>query len=318
MAEKTPFFIIGAGICGLSLGDLLHQKKKEFYLIEKSKSVGGRLATRRSGAAVFDHGAQFYKHSPDRILFWHEKMQNLGVSQLWFQDERGVQYFSAKQGMTQIAKVLSESCRPIIFNERVIKIEHLNDELKVICESGSYHLTGKVILTCPLPQSLEILRSSQISYPAELDTIQYAKALVGLFDGVSSSESSAKNVSFRRPGNQIFSISNNQSKKISLSLCYTVVMKSDFSEQNFNDTDENILRKIESEFLNEMTNESFEITSRQMKKWRYSHPLTTYPENYLKVGSRGEIILAGDAFGRGSHGSISGAVRSAQDVAGIL
>ena len=52
--------IIGAGISGLALANKL-KNHFEVVVFEKSRGYGGRVATRRSGEFIFDHGAQFFK-----------------------------------------------------------------------------------------------------------------------------------------------------------------------------------------------------------------------------------------------------------------
>ena len=304
--------IVGAGICGLSLGSLLAKSGKSCVLIEKSKSVGGRLATRRNGEAVFDHGAQFYKNSNERSIFWHQDMKNTQASQLWFTDEKKIEYYSGTNGMTQIAKKIKESCESIVFNERVLKIFKSDDFINLECESGSCFKAHKVVLTCPLPQSLEILKSSGLDYPPELDQITYAKALVGLFqigDGFSDTQKS-----FIYGKNSIFSIANNQSKKISGVPSFTVVMKPEFSEKNFDLSDDEIINLIESEFLKE-TGLKTEIIFRQVKKWRYSHPNSIYSNKFYQVKSMPRVFIGGDAF---SGASIYGAVQSAEFIMDFL
>ena len=51
--------IIGSGLSGLTLANHL---KDEFdvTVFEKSRGVGGRLATRRVDTYAFDHGAQYF------------------------------------------------------------------------------------------------------------------------------------------------------------------------------------------------------------------------------------------------------------------
>ncbi len=51
--------IIGAGIAGLTLATLLGGHA-DVVVIDKSRGVGGRMASRRVGEASFDHGAQFF------------------------------------------------------------------------------------------------------------------------------------------------------------------------------------------------------------------------------------------------------------------
>ena len=52
--------VIGAGISGLALANRL-KNHFEVVVFEKSRGYGGRVATRRFGEFIFDHGAQFFK-----------------------------------------------------------------------------------------------------------------------------------------------------------------------------------------------------------------------------------------------------------------
>jgi predicted NAD/FAD-dependent oxidoreductase len=49
--------VVGAGIAGLLLARALKARGKDVVVLEKSRGFGGRLATKRVEAAVFDTGA---------------------------------------------------------------------------------------------------------------------------------------------------------------------------------------------------------------------------------------------------------------------
>jgi predicted NAD/FAD-dependent oxidoreductase len=49
--------IIGAGMCGLTCASALAAAGREVVVFDKSRGIGGRLATRRVGDLAFDHGA---------------------------------------------------------------------------------------------------------------------------------------------------------------------------------------------------------------------------------------------------------------------
>lgn len=51
--------IIGAGMAGLSCARMLADAGQTPVVFDKSRGLGGRLATRRAGDLRFDHGAQF-------------------------------------------------------------------------------------------------------------------------------------------------------------------------------------------------------------------------------------------------------------------
>ena len=52
--------VVGAGLSGLIAAQTMQQVGHEVLVLDKGRSVGGRLATRRIGNATFDHGAQFF------------------------------------------------------------------------------------------------------------------------------------------------------------------------------------------------------------------------------------------------------------------
>jgi renalase len=56
--QTTDVLIVGAGIAGLAAATDLHAAGRTVLVVDKGRGVGGRLASRRIGAATFDHGAQ--------------------------------------------------------------------------------------------------------------------------------------------------------------------------------------------------------------------------------------------------------------------
>ena len=59
IAESRDAIVVGAGIAGLMAAEQLAGHGRRVLVIDKSRGVGGRMATRRIGGAVCDHGAQF-------------------------------------------------------------------------------------------------------------------------------------------------------------------------------------------------------------------------------------------------------------------
>ena len=56
---KKRIAVVGAGLAGVSVARVLSEIA-EVFVFEKSRGLGGRMATRRSGDFQFDHGAQFF------------------------------------------------------------------------------------------------------------------------------------------------------------------------------------------------------------------------------------------------------------------
>lgn len=307
--------VIGAGASGLQLAQGLRLAMKNVLVLEKSRGVGGRLATRRTESCRFDHGAQFYKVAKHEDLHWDRLLVEDSIVQNWFV-EQDSQYRVAAGGMTQIAKNWAKGLH-ILFEKKVLEIKELQPSEDVIYElkvdSGEFFRAKSVFISAPLPQSLELLENSEISFSENLKFIAYAKAVVGLFR-VQSGGADFQQLRFVTEVNgQIYSVSNQFSKGVSSHLAFTVVMTPAWSEREFENPDAMILDKITNEFLAFLNTlgSDYQILESELKKWRYSHPLTQYTQLFEQVGSQKQIYLLGDAFG---GGSVRGALRSAEAV----
>jgi glycine/D-amino acid oxidase-like deaminating enzyme len=60
--------IIGAGLAGIAAGRTLAAAGHSVVLFEKSRGLGGRVATRRTGAGAFDHGAPLLHALPEDVV----------------------------------------------------------------------------------------------------------------------------------------------------------------------------------------------------------------------------------------------------------
>ncbi len=308
MKHEVDCLIVGAGISGLVLARRLESAGLTVLILEKSKGVGGRIATRRDGSATYDHGAQFYKVSNQVVWEIDDIWSREKLAKIWFQDENSI-FKCADGGMTRLAKHLAQNLN-IVFGQKVISISKTNE---LHCESDRTFKSKHIFVSSPLPQTLDILRASQIEYPRELDSIDYASALVGLFEVDSTSEALEKIKYLQNINSDVFSISNQLSKKVSLSLAYTVVMQPGWSRKYFEDSDVANLQKIADAFSSHLKtiDSAFTIKKQQLKKWRFSHPTSHYANPYAVVGPLKNIFLLGDAFG---GPSLRGAVSSAEAI----
>ena len=308
---QKPFdaVVVGAGIAGLTLATSLQAQGLSCVVLEKSKGVGGRMATRRDGDAAFDHGAQFYRVRAGEQ--WDSAWAEAGLTREWF-NEQNISHRASPGGMTKIAKALAAPL-DVRLGQRAERIEI--DPLTVALTEGEPLSAHRVYLSCPLPQSLEILRRSSVPYPPELDAISYAPALIGLFR-VESHDPRIQEFTYREfPGGPtLFSVANQKSKGVSAELAFTATMEGKWSGAHFENEESESLRLVTESSLGFLSTlapgADFTIVRSQLKKWRYSHPLTPFSQQHLALAG-GRIVLLGDAFG---GASIAGAIRSASSV----
>ncbi|MGB5510127.1 MAG: FAD-dependent oxidoreductase, partial [Woeseiaceae bacterium] len=80
--EMTRIAIIGAGLAGLVVARRL-SGHHEVAVFEKSRGVGGRMATRRASPFEFDHGAQFFTARSAAFRKFLEPLISAGVVASW-------------------------------------------------------------------------------------------------------------------------------------------------------------------------------------------------------------------------------------------
>ena len=314
MTRSCDALVVGAGICGLALAHRLQQARRKVIVLEKSRGVGGRMATRRDGQAIFDHGAQFCKFSSETtsplLLGWKQQ----GLLHRWF-SEGGFEYLSSTAGMTAGPKLMARSLE-LHLETRVVTLNtSKTTKIQVLDDQSNLWEASNVYLTSPLPQSLKILEDSKIRFPDDLSALHYAKALVGLFELEPGGAKWPEPGYTEQVSNSIFSVSHQALKGVSPVPALTVVMQPDWSEIRFEDSDDRTLQVLQSElqawYRQTFSSDGLQIRKAQLKKWRYSHPLKTAGRLFDAVGPQDSIYLVGDAFG---GGSLSGTLRSADSV----
>lgn len=275
---KTPntptpqFIVIGAGLSGLVLARELthHYGPHSVKVLEKSRGLGGRLATRRGNSTRFDHGSPEIPNSIHEIL---------GVPP----------DLARKEGATALAKALGSDLH-IEKNSRATRIVKESDHWSILCEDERVFEATHVVLTAPLPQALELLQQSSISIPESLPAIHYDKAVVVL------SENCPGKSALSPP---IESLMDEHQKGISPAPAWTLIFSPQWSEANF-DLDEPALRE---KVIREIQHQSPDFRpnsdsgfSMEIKKWRYSKPQKTLKEPYMGLSSAPGLYLCGDAF----------------------
>lgn len=333
--EKVDLIIVGSGLFGLTLSNLIKEKvpSKKILLLEKSKGVGGRVASRRMETFFYNHGAQYYSHSDAHPFLWHARFLENNLCEEWGKIEQ-TSLFSSKGPMTGFAKELAKH-QDVRFDQLVKSIQRESvgsDEklFKVFCEKGDVFECSEVIFTPPLPQSLEILQHSMISYPKELDSVLYAKALVGLFMIPVLDENTRsffqKNYfkkevflkadplkdDFKSEMECLVSITFHslEESESGFKGSVTVVMNDEFSSRFYQEAEERVLQKMDSllrRFIDHFGGRASDCIGSQLKKWRYSHPQKDLGVSYLKLEEG--IVLAGDAFCGGSINRVVGAAQ---------
>jgi predicted NAD/FAD-dependent oxidoreductase len=198
VTRTTPSYVVlGAGISGLLAARELAAAGGRVVVLDKGRGVGGRMATRRVGNGVFDHGAQFFTVRGERFEGIVAGWLREGVAEEWtrgFADsdrqpnEDGHPRYRGSHGMTSIPKHLARGL-DVRTGERVVEANVRDETWEVRAGSGGQEAVGALLLTAPVPRSLTLIGLGDFELPDKardkLDSISYAPCLtlMALLDG---------------------------------------------------------------------------------------------------------------------------------------
>lgn len=178
--SRVEIAIIGAGITGLICAQVLQQAGYQVVVLEKSRGVGGRMATRRVHGTIADHGTCYLSPQGEEFHRWIQDLVSVGIVQVWtdaiytldaqgqlhppVESDRTPRYV-APAGMTAIAKVLATGLE-IRFSQRVTDLAlqpnrrwqlTLEDSLSESATRAVLEAEA-VIVTTPAPQAIPLLQ----------------------------------------------------------------------------------------------------------------------------------------------------------------
>ena len=178
--------IIGCGISGIFAA--LHLKNrglKNIRLFDKSRGVGGRLATRRSSEGKFDHGAQYLKLDdiydlPEiKSLIKNNILKETKVPNVYIGDD----------GMTSIPKFLSKDLS-VSKEFKLIRINENKDKISLIFENGEEIISDSIIFSSPIKQSIEILDRSSVNIDNDkfngVRSLEYSPGIILMIESENS------------------------------------------------------------------------------------------------------------------------------------
>ncbi len=161
--------VVGAGLSGLTCGRWLHEQGYRTLVLEKSRGLGGRIATRRVEDVPLDHGARYLVEEGIHTQRLIQQMSAEGIvsssaaSVVSQGSDSPHQVYVAPQGMTAIAKALAADLT-VYRQHRVEGMERQADRwcLQVMALGQPKTITARaVVLALPAPQVVALLRSQE-------------------------------------------------------------------------------------------------------------------------------------------------------------
>lgn len=315
--SDLDFLVIGAGISGLLAASDSVAAGHNGLVLEKSRGLGGRMATRRMGGETFDHGAQFMTAREDVFQALVESWQAAGLVLPWFGHEadHGHVRYRGSPGMTAVAKHLAAG----LTVERGVQVESVAHDGHVwqINAADDQHWTARVlVLSAPVPQSLNLLAAGGMTPDTSLESVLSAityDPCYALMVSMEEGSSPLTEPGWVRPeSGPIAWLADNRLKGVSLSgrPALTLHATSEFSRLWFDaDPSEVATRLLEAAEPWVKGN----VLSHRLHRWRYSQPVNPLPDRVLLDRER-NLVFCGDAFGgaKVEGAALSGLAAAAQ------
>lgn len=197
MAPETPTqwdaIVVGAGLAGLICAQKLQQAGHQVAVLEKSRGLGGRLATRRVDGMAMDHGARFLQpqtpalqalvqHLHDRNCLqpWHPDVWRLTPSGTLSPAPAPPPYWVAPAGMSAVGKALAAGLtiyrqhRAIALSPQPDHTWHITTQVTNAGTASTFQ-GRNLVLAIPAPQALDLLQT----LGSAIDTALYRSSSYG-------------------------------------------------------------------------------------------------------------------------------------------
>jgi renalase len=309
-AASLPVVVVGAGMAGLVCAADLAGHGHTVVVVDKGRGVGGRMATRRLGAAVADHGAQYFTARSPEFSAMVDGWVRAGVVTPWFTDGSDVAWRGAPS-MTAVAKHLAAG--------RDVRLGWTVTAVAAVCDGTAGHWqvradTGDgpalvdaaaVVVTAPVPQAQALLAAGGVVATGEAATrlaaVDYEPCIAVLVVPAADRPGDAvvPAPGWRRgDGGPVAWVADNHAKGVSPVPSFTVHVGAAASAALLDADDAAVLEAIAADPVAAGLALGSPDTQLQVVRWRYarvSRPDAGGPV-VVATAASGPVVVAGDAF----------------------
>lgn len=180
--KSADVAIIGAGVSGLAAAWRLSQAGITSVIIEKSRGLSGRAATRGKFGHRYDHGANFFRlDDPQIARLLQRELSTDGLVEIpgdihtfdatgkitpGDPDQNAIAKWTFRDGVSTLGKILLKASplTEVIRETRITKIANPHGIWRAEDQNGKHHGPWKhLLITTPPPQAIELLGNSEVA-----------------------------------------------------------------------------------------------------------------------------------------------------------
>tara|TARA_X000001036_G_scaffold113597_1_gene106527 strand:+ start:1941 stop:2939 length:999 start_codon:yes stop_codon:yes gene_type:complete len=303
---KTDYIIVGSGLSGLTIANILSKNGLKTIVVDKGRKAGGRMShgvMNRSEVGgnefKYDHGAQFFTARSDEfkkeVDFW---LENKWIKK-WcngFSKNDGYPRYIGINGMHSLPLKISENLN--VFQNTTIKTLKLLKNDWFLEGSDNINFSSKyLIMTPPLLQTIKLL-SKHIylfdkNFLEQIKNINYHKC-ISLMMSVKKETNIKFPGAMQKPNSFWDFVTDNKLKGISKKNCITAHASASFSDFIWEFNDEKC-KNIMIDELAKLVN--FDKIETKIHKWKYAKPKQVFNYFFKQAIHNQNLIITGEIFG---------------------
>jgi len=179
--------IIGAGVAGLACAQALQQAGRSVVVFDKGRNPGGRLATRRTNHASFDHGAQFIRARDAVFASWLADLARHASAERWpaldkpaGRAERAAPAWVGKPDMNALLAPITDTLN-VTRSTNIADITRGTSGWVLTADDGTTRGPyDNVVVAIPVPQAAAMLTGLASPAFAPLANVEYAPCMTAM------------------------------------------------------------------------------------------------------------------------------------------
>jgi len=330
-APISDVLVIGAGIAGLTAARRLQASGLTVEVLEKSRGLGGRAATRTVHGARVDHGAQYFTardpvfraevdgwRRDGVVRAWADGFASWSAADGWRDPAAGANpRYACPDGMNALGKRLAAGVA-VTRRTRAVAVRPAAGAWEVELEGGARRRAPRVLITAPVPQALELLREVELppAARADLEAVTYAPCFAVMAGYPDVPAPSWPGV--RLPDHPDLAwIANDGAKRTPGAYGTVLVLHAtpSLTRRRFDDPPADVAADL-LRAASSVVPWAERTAWRDHQRWRYARVEAPHAARALPVADG--LVLAGDGFGGDAGGRLEGAYLSGLAAAAAL